>query len=89
MAPLYDLLATRFYPDIHDKLAMYVDEVQKADRVTCERIVNEAVRWGMRRERAEWIVDDVVERLGAAEIAGVPDALLHLIEERAERMRAR
>jgi serine/threonine-protein kinase HipA len=84
LAPLYDLLATRLYP-VDDKLAMYVDTVQKADRVTTERIVAEAVKWGLRRELAAEIVSDVLHRLPAAigeaseETPGVPDELVQLV----------
>lgn len=91
LAPLYDLIATRLYPlDAH--LSMYVDTVQHADRVTVDRIVNEAGRWGMRRERAEATVSDLVERLpgaiatAAAESNGVPGELVEFIQGRVERL---
>ena len=45
---------------------MYVDNVQKADRVTAERIVNEATLWGITRRSAEEIVADLLDRLPAA-----------------------
>jgi len=48
LAPLYDILATRLYP-LDETLAMYVDAVQKADRVTAGRLIKEATRWGWRR----------------------------------------
>lgn len=77
LAPLYDLLSTRLYL-LDEELAMYVDSVQKADRVTAERIVNEGVQWGMARRVVEGIVSDVLDRLPAAisaaasEIDGLP-----------------
>ena len=91
LAPLYDLMATRLYP-IDDHLAMYVDAVQKADRVTAERIVNEAERWGIRRPRAEGIVSDVLDRLpnaieaAANETAAVSQELVDLVTRRVDHL---
>lgn len=92
LAPLYDLLSTRLYP-LDDKLAMYIDSVQKADRVTAERIVNEATRWGMTSRSAEEIVSDSLDRLRAAisaaadEIDGLPSELPKLVSGRVEQLR--
>ena len=47
MSPLYDLLCTQHYGD--NRLAMYIDDVRRTDRVTEDRIVTEAKRWGMGR----------------------------------------
>lgn len=91
LAPLYDLVSTRLYP-LDDHLSMYVDAVQKADRVTIKRIVNEAAKWGMRRDYAEAIVMDLAERLpeavsaAAADTPGVPDELVELMLRRIERL---
>ncbi len=90
LAPLYDLIATRFYPDVDDKLAMYVDGVQRADRVTRERLVKEAVAWGMPRSGVEEVAGDVIDQLPAAieaaaqETPGLPDALVELVGSRVE-----
>lgn len=87
LAPLYDLLATRLYP-VDDKLAMYVDTVQKADRVTGERIVAEAVHWGLPPALAAETVGDIFHRLPAAiqkaaeETPDVPDELIQLVARR-------
>lgn len=92
MAPLYDLLSTRLYP-LDDKLAMYVNSVQKADRVTADRIVNEAARWGVASASAGEIVSDVLERLpaaisvAAAETDGLPSELPELVAGRVEQLR--
>ncbi|MGO9449388.1 MAG: type II toxin-antitoxin system HipA family toxin [Solirubrobacteraceae bacterium] len=93
LAPLYDLLSTRLYP-VDDKLAMYVDSVQTADRVTSDRIVNEAARWGMSRKTAESIVIDSLDRLPAAistaaeETDLVPPELVEQVSRRADRLRS-
>jgi serine/threonine-protein kinase HipA len=90
LAPFYDLISTRFYP-LKDHLAMYVDSVQKADRVTADRIVNEAAHWGIRRPRAEQIVSDALDQLpeavaaAAAKTVGVPDELVELVTDRIKR----
>lgn len=89
LAPLYDLMATRLYPT-DDHLAMYVDTVQKADRVTPERIVNEAARWRIRRPRADEIVTDIRDRLrdavtaAANETPDVPPELVDLVTRRVD-----
>jgi serine/threonine-protein kinase HipA len=86
LTPLYDLMCTLYYGD--DRLAMYVDSVQRTDRVTAERIVNEAVRWGMPPSRAAEIVSDLLDRTPGAisaareETEGVPDDLVAMIEQR-------
>lgn len=91
LAPLYDLISTRLYP-LKDHLAMHVDTVRRVDRVTAERIVNEASRWGIRRQRAEGIVGDLVKRLpdaveaAATETAGAPEELIALVNGRVERL---
>jgi serine/threonine-protein kinase HipA len=93
LAPLYDLLSTRFYPT-DDKLAMYVDTVEKADRVTPERIVNEARTWGVPRAGAEATVFELLGRLpeaisvAAAETPGLPEDLHALLSKRVESLRA-
>ena len=92
LAPLYDLLSTRLYP-LDDKLAMYIDTVQKADRVSAPRIVNEAEKWGMPRKTAQSTVNDTLDRLPAAisqtaeEIRQLPDGLRDLLEQRIQRLR--
>ncbi|HEY7456896.1 MAG TPA: HipA domain-containing protein [Solirubrobacterales bacterium] len=92
LAPLYDLICTLYYGD--DRLAMYVDSVQRTDRVTEERIVNEIVRWVASPTRAAEIVGDLLERAPAAiaaareETDGVPDDLAATIERQVTRLRA-
>jgi serine/threonine-protein kinase HipA len=91
LAPLYDLLSTRLYP-LDDKLAMYVDSVQKADRVTAARIANEATRWGLSSKRVEGIIHELVARLPAAitaaadETEGLPPELKELVEKRIDQL---
>ena len=69
-------MSTLHYGD--QRLAMYVDSIQRADRVTAERVVNEAVRWGLSRGRAVEAVEDLLERAPRAiaeahgETSGVP-----------------
>ncbi|MEX2447385.1 MAG: HipA domain-containing protein [Solirubrobacterales bacterium] len=92
LAPLYDLICTLHYGD--DRLAMYVDSVQRTDRVTAERIVNEAIRWGMSPNRATEIVGDLLERapgaiaLAGEQTSGVPEDLVATIERRLAQLRA-
>ena len=64
LAPLYDLLSTLHYGDDH--LAMYIDHVHRTNRVTADRIINEAARWGMSRRQASEVVADILARMPAA-----------------------
>ena len=64
LAPLYDVMST--LRDGVEYLAMYVDGVQRLDRVTGARVINEAARWGMSRETAAGIVGDLVSRVPQA-----------------------
>jgi serine/threonine-protein kinase HipA len=84
LAPLYDLMCTLHYGD--DRLAMYVDDVHRTNRVTAQRIANEAVRWGLSRERAMATIGDLLDQAPPAmaaarkETDGVPDEMVATIE---------
>lgn len=84
LAPLYDLMCTLHYGD--DRLAMYIDDVHRTNRVTAQRIANEAVRWGMPRERAMAMIGDLLDQAPAAmaaageETDGVPGEMVSTIE---------
>jgi serine/threonine-protein kinase HipA len=71
LAPLYDLLSTLYYGD--ERLAMYIDRVQRTRRVTADRILKEAARWGLARRRASQIIADIIDR--------TPDAVALAIAE--------
>lgn len=92
LTPLYDLMCTLCYGD--DQLAMYVDNVHRTNRLTVERIVNEAAHWGMQRTRAKEIVVDLLEQAPAAiiaaghETAGVPKQLVSTIEAQLKQLRS-
>jgi len=60
LAPLYDLLCTLHYGD--DQLAMYIDNVHRTSRVTTERIVNEAARWGLARDHSMTIIENLLTK---------------------------
>ena len=64
LAPLYDVLSTLHYG--MDTLAMYIDDVRRTSRVTTDRLVAEAARWGLTRQRVLDIVGDVVDRAPSA-----------------------
>lgn len=70
LAPLYDLISTLYYED--DRLAMRIDNVLRTSRVTADRIVNEAVSWGIPRTRATSIVNDTLSN-GPAAVAAARD----------------
>jgi hypothetical protein len=64
-------MSTLYYGD--DRLAMYIDSVQRTRRVTADRILNEAARWGIARRRASRIIADIIDR--------TPDAVALAISE--------
>ena len=67
LAPQYDLLCTLLYGD--DRLAMYIDDVHRTNRVTTQRIVNEAARWGLSKDRAASIVNELIGKASDAIVA--------------------
>jgi serine/threonine-protein kinase HipA len=71
LAPLYDLMSTLYYGD--DRLAMYIDSVQRTRQVTADRILSEAAHWGLSRRRAAQITADIIDR--------TPDAVALAIAE--------
>jgi serine/threonine-protein kinase HipA len=91
-APLYDLMSTLHYGD--DRLAMCIDNVRRTTKVTADRIVNEAVSWGMSRRRAADIVADTLDRSPAAaaaardETEGVPAEIPAIVDEQIARVRS-
>lgn len=91
MAPLYDLMCTLDYGD--DRLAMYIDSIHRTNRLTVVRIVNEAVRWGMSRNRATEVVVNLLKRApGALDLAreetkGVPAKLIATVEAQLQQLR--
>jgi serine/threonine-protein kinase HipA len=78
LAPLYDLMSTLHYRDDH--LAMYIDTVQRTTRVTGDRLVNEATRWGIAKRRAVEIIGDLIQRAPAA-VTAAQDETPHLPTE--------
>jgi serine/threonine-protein kinase HipA len=92
LSPLYDLMSTLHYGD--ERLAMYVDNVHRTTRVTVARILNETARWGMSRERALDIVQDLLARASGAidaarsETDGVPDALVVSVKKQLEHLQS-
>lgn len=90
LAPLYDLLCTLHYGDT--RLAMYVDNVQRAERVTSERLTNEAVSWGISRERARVTIESVLGgashamALAREETPGLPADLFAKVESQLTRL---
>jgi serine/threonine-protein kinase HipA len=91
LTPLYDLMCTLHYGD--DRLAMYIDNVHRTDKVTAQRIVNEAVRWGLSQERAMAIIKDLLEKAPTAiadardETDGVPEDLVAVVTRQLAQLR--
>jgi serine/threonine-protein kinase HipA len=92
LAPLYDLLSTLVYGD--DRLAMYIDNVHRTNRVTLDRLLNEAATWGLSRTRAAEIVTDLLARLpeavelAAHETPEVPEEVTAIVAAQHQRLQA-
>lgn len=91
LAPVYDVMSTLCYGD--DRLAMYIDNVRRTDRLTIDRIINEGVAWGLPRARGAAIITDLLARAPHAieaardETDGVPDAVLSAVSSQLKRLR--
>ncbi len=92
LAPLYDLMSTLHYGD--DRLALYIDGVQRIDRVSGGYLVNEAARWGLARRKASEIVralaaeTPVAVAAARAETPDVPAGILSIIDQQLARLNA-
>lgn len=90
LAPIYDVLSTLYYGD--DRLAMYIDDVRRTDRVTTDRILNEANSWGMAREAAGEIVAELLARIpdavkrALADTPGVPEGITQIVDSQLVRL---
>ena len=94
VAPLYDAMSTVYYsgtddlPPVDTELGLYVSKKSNINDVTVTDLVDEAGRWGMRRQRSVSLIADLVERLPIAfddainEVESAPDRLLELIRSR-------
>jgi serine/threonine-protein kinase HipA len=91
LAPVYDAMCTLTYN--YDRLAMYVDDVHWANRVTTQRLVNEGARWGVPRQRCEELITDILDRAPDAivtardETVGVPDSIVSAVEGQLAQLR--
>jgi len=90
LAPLYNVMSTLYCGD--DRLAMYIDDVRRTDRVTTSRIINEASAWGMSRRRAGEIAEALLDRVPAAldqavaETPGLPDEIPAILDAQLRRL---
>ena len=91
LAPAYDLMSTMTYPGLDRTLGMYVDDVRNITEVTPNRIISEAVKWGMDRNQATDTVAETLTRV--AELSKEPSLIADLslpfdddIGRRAEQM---
>ena len=84
LSPLYDLLCTLHYGD--DRLAMYIDNVRRTNRVTSERLINEATTWGLSKTRAEEIIHQILNQAPSAiakahnETEGLPMSIVSTVQ---------
>jgi len=81
LAPLYDSLSTLYYVD--SELSMYINNVRKTRTVTYDRLMNEAITWGMRPADAAATLGALSERVPPAleaAAAATPDVPLAIPE---------
>jgi serine/threonine-protein kinase HipA len=92
LAPVYHVVSTLVYG--YDRLAMCVDNVHRTNRVTADRLINEAVRWGMPRRRAVELVIDLLGRVPAAakaarsQTSGLPDSVPAVLSSQLAQVRS-
>jgi serine/threonine-protein kinase HipA len=92
LSPLYDVMSTLYYGDDH--LAMYIDDVRRTNRVTIDRLMNEASSWGMSPSRASDIVNLLLESFPAAaeaaqdETPGLPEEIPRIVATQLVRLRS-
>lgn len=83
LTPLYDTLSTAYSVD--GDLSMFINNVRKMAKVTAERLVNEAVSWGMREESARMTISELIGRVPEALEAaleatpGLPAAIANIV----------
>jgi serine/threonine-protein kinase HipA len=92
LAPLYDVMSTLMYGD--DGLAMCIDDVHRTDRVTGDRLLNEATSWGLSRSVSTEIIQELLDHvreaseLAAEETEGAPIELKELVESQTRLLRS-
>lgn len=92
LAPLYDVVSTLQYG--LDRLAMYVDNVHRTNRVTADRLIAEAARWGLSKRRVSAIIADILERAPSAvetaqsETDDLPEHLVTVVTAQLEQLRS-
>jgi serine/threonine-protein kinase HipA len=90
LTPSYDLMSTLIYGD--DRLAMYIDDVHRTNRVTVDRVANEASRWGLSSRRAMEVVSEVLHQIPEAsraaesETPGLPATIPAVIDGQLARL---
>jgi serine/threonine-protein kinase HipA len=90
LAPIYDVMSTLYYKDM--RLAMYIDSVQRLDRVTADRIINEATAWGMSSDAATEVVTSLLDdartaiATAVAETVPPPAEISDVVEEQLKRL---
>lgn len=90
LAPAYDVMSTTVYGD--QRLAMYVDTLQRTERVTAHRLVAEGSSWGMSRGRAAEVISELLDRLPDAvdrawlQTPDMPARFISVIHEQIERL---
>lgn len=92
LAPTYDVVSTTIYGD--DQLAARVDDVRRIDRVTGDRLVNEAAGWGVSRRRVTEIVAELLDRVPVAattareQTDGLPATITAVVDAQLARLRS-
>jgi serine/threonine-protein kinase HipA len=92
LAPLYDVMSTLIYGD--DRLAMHIDDVRRTNRVTAERLLNEAKSWGLSLQASTQSVYELLDSvdeasaIAASELEGVPEKLREIVKTQTETLRS-
>ncbi|MHB8324232.1 MAG: HipA domain-containing protein [Candidatus Dormibacteria bacterium] len=90
LAPIYDVMATTYYPGVDQTLGMYVGAARQIGDVTLADMTREAKSWGMPEARALKVIGEVLERVpeatapAARAVPGLPPAVAERALERSE-----
>jgi serine/threonine-protein kinase HipA len=75
LAPLYDVICTRLWPDLDDEAAQGVNAVTSLDSITARDVVAEGARWGIPEQVASRRVHQQLDRIAEQRLNAVDECV--------------